>query len=572
MKRTAELNRLPAKPLAIDGIVWRAAEGEARPDGLRLAPGTVSLLMGRNGAGKSTLLEKLAGLRPPETLKIYYGEQPLWLENQFGRRRLNEKALHCYGYACQAPEQGLFARSVADELAYSLRPYRLETAERQARVTHALAAVGWDGTWLDRDPYLMSGGERRRAALAAVFATPADWVLLDEPTAGLDGAGHAQLAEQIGRLKASGTGVVLVSHDSDWAMPLADSIMILDGDGSIRQCGRDELLDRPEWLEEAGTSVPLWLETAHSLLRSGVPAQLLWEPSTAAAAASAVAATVDGPDRAPAASGAAGHVEQQSTAQASGSRSASLRKPHRLTAFDPRSVWLAYIVLSVGIFAQKSWSGLLLGGITAVVLLAAGRISLWRWRGLIVNFAVFSLVASAFFAVGAGNGGILFDVEGFTGTLFSFARTMVVMLLGLGLPLVMTPLSLRRALEQLLSFKGKTPAVAQRFILTVTLMMRFVPVLLQEWERFQRIFLARGKQTAARMQTIRRLRDASIPFLLALFRLGDEVALALESRGVSEHKRPTRTSRLRWRGVDYALVGGAALWALILWWIRTAVQ
>jgi energy-coupling factor transport system ATP-binding protein len=102
-------------------------------------------------------------------------------------------------------------------------------------------------------------------------------------------------------------------------------------------------------------------------------------------------------------------------------------------------------------------------------------------------------------------------------------------------------------------------------VLAVTLTVRFVPVLLNEWVRFRRIVLARGKDTGRTPRAaVRRLREMSIPLLLSLFRLADEVALALESRGVRKEVRPTRGSRLRWRPQDTLLVAGAAVLAVLL--------
>ncbi|BBI34344.1 ATP-binding cassette domain-containing protein [Cohnella abietis] len=572
-------NDKQALPLLVNGIAWRLGEGDEHQDPavpLELAPGKITLLMGPNGAGKTTLLEKLAGLRSPEGLQISYGLEPLWRVNRFGKLRLNENALRQYSYACQSPEEGLFARSIREELVYSLKPYSILENEREELIDSALAAVGWDSSWLSRDPYLMSGGERRRSALASVFVTPASWFLLDEPTSGLDGAGHETVARQLLKMKTSGSGILLVSHDSDWALPLADCALLLSADGSVRMCTPEQLLMHPEWLAETGMQIPEWLELAHLLWRSGVASDKVWNPVEAAAEqkvlghpAEAVAEQIKVRDS-----------ENTSSLQSDiylpysrsvelekRKRSVSKVKAHRLIGFDPRSVWLAYVILSTGLFFLKDWISILVGAIVVIGLLIVGRISLLRWRGLIINYAVFSIVTSTIFAWGAsGNSGSIIEWGAFTGTLFTFTRTMLILLLGLAIPLVMTPLSLRRSLEQMISFKGTTLGWAQSFILTVTLIMRFVPVLLGLWGRFVRIFLARGKSIARNPLAIgKRIRDVSLPFLLALFRLGDEVALALESRGVGYGVIPTRAIRLKWRKQDYGLVAMSLALAIGLW-------
>ncbi len=531
-------------------------DGDVQGKGLRLEPGTITVLLGPNGAGKTTLLEKIAGLREPENIQVLYGTDWLWKKGSLGRWQLNEEALLQYSYCSQSPEDGLFARSVRDELDYSLRPYALSEQERAERRDVALAAVGWDSSWETRDPYLMSGGERRRAALASVFATPAAWLLLDEPTAGLDGSGHERIADHLKQLRAEGRGIVLVSHDSDWAIPLADRILLWSADGSARLCGRDELLAHPEWLEQTGMTIPNWLRIAHLLGQSGVSPEKGWNPQLAAAEWDSI-------------SGMEFQMDKRSSGAEIVGKEAIKRiakeKMHRLAGFDPRAVWLAYLLVSTGLFFLRDWVSMLVGAVVVAGLLIAGRISLRKWQGLIVNYAIFSIVTSTIFAWGASSGGG-FEWEAFAGTLFPFARTMLILLLGLAIPLVMSPLSLRRSLEQLTTFKGKTPQGIQRFILTVTLMMRFVPVLLELWGRFAKIFLARGKTRARNPVAYgRKLRDVAIPFLLALFRLGDEVALALESRGVGVNPHPTRSVRLKWRMRDYGFTIGAIVLAVGLW-------
>jgi energy-coupling factor transporter ATP-binding protein EcfA2/energy-coupling factor transporter transmembrane protein EcfT len=593
-------SQLGQTSLSIAGLKWRRGSEDKGERGgevydssdLQLLPGTITVLMGPNGAGKSTLLEKLAGLRHPEQLQIKYGSESLWRAGFLGKKRLNSAALRQYSYACQSPEEGLFARSVLAELDYSLRPYVLSASEQEEHRTASLSAVGWDSSWLSRDPYTMSGGERRRCALAAVFVTPAPWLLLDEPTAGLDGDGHERVAEQLRLLKRGGTGVLLVSHDSDWALSLADQVIILSTDGSMRLCNREQLLSHPEWLEEATMKLPDWLINAHLLWRKGVSSDKVWIPTVAAAeqvklsgSSSAmemeysqeqderigvvIAAAAAGIDRKVLKGEFADHREA-GLANNQVTPRRKQPKQHRLTGFDPRAVWLAYIVLSMGLFLLTSWFAIAWGGAVVAAILIGGAISLRRWRGLIINYVVFSLITSFIFALGSGGDAGIFQWGSFVAILFSFVRTMLVLLLGLAIPLVMTPLSLRRSLTQMISFRGKTPQWAQRLILMVTLMMRFVPELLTLWERFTKIFLARGKSNSSKPgPMIRRLRDVSLPFLLALFRLGDEVALALESRGIGFDVRPTQAIRLKWTLRDYGMVLGAAGLGFSLWFLTS---
>lgn len=570
--------------LAIDG--FRMRDGTAR---LTIASGTVTLVAGANGAGKSHFLEKLAGLRDPEGCAIRYGNDSLWLRKRAGMRgsRLNPQALLRYGYAGQAPEQGLIFRSLDAELQYSLEPYARRAGMRAdelmgANADRALAAVGWDRSWLTRDPHRMSGGERRRAALAALFATEASWLLLDEPTAGLDREGHEQLARHLMQRKLQGSGIVLVSHDLDWALPLADRVLLLQPDGAMRMCKPSELVAHPGRLARSGLQAPPWLRVAASF-RDSSPGEA-WRSPQALAEALAASGRLDAPKRddapserkapSPAAKGSESASAERVLAAMTGKVPANAAKrrqsPHRMASFDPRAVWLSYALLSIGLFSLSTWPGLLAGACGVIAAIGAARLPLRRWKGIIVGYIVFGTLFAGWAALewfDRGSIRIGWDPAAFAGTLFPFARTFIVLLIGLGVPLIMTPLSLRRALVQLVPAGRRVPAFWQRIVLTVTLTIRFVPVLLSEWERFGRIFLSRGK-TARRTPgaMVRKLRDVALPLLLALFRLADEVALALESRGVRKDAQPTRGANLRWGMRDTLLaVGSAALGGMLMW-------
>lgn len=592
-------------------------DGDAASE-LRLKPGIVTVLLGANGAGKTSLLEMMAGLRDPGELAVAYGEQPLWFEQGNGvaveagdslrigrlrgygyehgrkrraKRKLNSAALKRYGYASQAPEEQLINRTAEQEFQEVLRPYRLDQEAESGRMSAALEAVGWDETWLSKDPYRMSGGERRRLALACLYAVPASWMLIDEPTAGLDAAGQRLAAERLERCRGSDTGVLLVSHDTEWALPLADRVLLLSREGQVRACSREQLLLHPEWWNEAGMEIPAWLTAITPLMRFGVSPDSVWHPSELAREwrrictdrAAAKPETREQPAKDkdkdkdkrpqlqngstdlsfPLSSDSMDQIPPQ-TINLPRSRNERTDRFNRtpLIALDPRSAWLAYVLLSLAIFTLRSWSGLAAAGVVTIAAVLIGRIPLRRWQGLIVGYLLFSLIVSLV----AGIGGGTFMLDAFLTALKSLVQTLLVMLLGLGLALAITPLRLRRSLEQLLSFRGQTPFAAQKFVLTITLMLRFIPLFLDEWSRFARYGIARSKEASLTLRSAtRRLRTTALPFLLSLFRLSDQVADSLESRGVGRRRRKAVLRTLRWRKRDTALAFVALAVSLALW-------
>ncbi|MCQ6560091.1 ATP-binding cassette domain-containing protein [Paenibacillus mendelii] len=551
-------------PLTIQGL--KGLDG-----GLQLQQGEITVLMGPNGAGKTRFMEIVAGMRPVEEWQITYGQEKLWVQanGNSRKRRRNSAALLAYSYACQAPEEQLFARSVAAELDYVLQAYALPEAAKEQRIDDALRAVGWDRSWLQRDPYQMSGGERRRAALACMFAVPASWLLLDEPTAGLDAAGHALLAEQLNQCKAGGQGVLLISHDSDWALALADSILLMRSDGRMLPCNRDEILANPGLLEQSGMTIPDWLIIVHEMWKRGVPSDEVWDPAKLAAAMRRLGIPMTKPKAFEVVEYQSRSISESEGTQAPDRlHSASQKRRSPLTAFDPRSVWLAYILLTTGMFMQRTWSGVAWSALLAALAVAAARIPLRRWRGPILALGMFAIILS-FMAglVEKQTGGSFWSWASFLDSLLTLSRPWLAMLIGLGLPLVITPLRLRRSLEQLFSYRGRVPLWGQKIILTITLLLRFIPVLLSEWERFSRISIARGKVTRRSWRgAAGRLRDTSIPFMLALFRLGEHVANALESRGVGKRGYPeTRITEL-WQRRDSILIASCLVLSAFLWW------
>ncbi|MBP3963273.1 ATP-binding cassette domain-containing protein [Paenibacillus lignilyticus] len=530
---------------------------------LRLKQGSITIIIGANGVGKTRFMETIAGLTKSEGIAVSYDSHPLWTErrSRLGRMKTerNRPAMLRYSYSCQSPEEQLFARTVRDELQYVMRPYQLDEDDRNRRASEALAAVGWDEAWLDRDPYFMSGGERRRTALACLFAPPASWLLLDEPTAGLDAAGHEQLGAQLKQQAAGGKGVLLISHESDWALQLATAVIIMHTDGRVRHCRREELLLNPHWLEDAGMDIPAWLRVAHQFACLGVPAKQVWDPAALAHEA--------------------GHIVKPNIkllrpntpptvrdTRAPFALRDSDRQPSPLSLFDPRSVWITYILVSAAILFQSTWSGL---GAMALVVAAAihfGKIPLRRWRSAIMALTAFTFSVALIAGLGPQEGGGFWSTEAALVSLQSLLRPLLAMLLGFGLPLAVTPLRLRRSLEQLFSKVGKVPLWVTKLLLTITLLLRFIPVLLSEWERFARIATARGKQTERSAGgSFRRLQETSIPFMLALFRLGEQVSDALESRGVGKERQPTLLITEHWKGRDTVLAAVGSAIPVIFW-------
>ncbi len=243
---------------------------------LTVSPGEVVLVLGATGSGKSTLLRLAAGLAPPSEGRVLVdGVDTAGPDASRLRGRV--------GLVFQRPEAQLFAETVAEDLAFG--PRNLGRSERDARADadEALEAVGLDPEAFGRrSPFTLSGGEARRVAIAGVLAMRPAYLLLDEPTAGLDARGRAAVLGVVAEAKRRG-GVAVVTHDAEELLPLADTVLVLEGGSPVFVGPAAELLARPAPLEAAGLAVPPVLDVQVRAVEAGARLPMLTlDPALAA--------------------------------------------------------------------------------------------------------------------------------------------------------------------------------------------------------------------------------------------------------------------------------------------------
>ncbi|SFE18062.1 energy-coupling factor transport system ATP-binding protein [Paenibacillus algorifonticola] len=556
--------------------------------------GTITLLIGSNGAGKSTLLETMAGLRRLNEGQIAIGADLLWVGR---RRRLSRSVVLNTGIALQHSESQWFAATVKEELLYSLKPYKLEPPERERRLHHALQAAGLPAELLARDPWSLSGGQQRRLALACLLACEPQWLLLDEPTAGLDAEGISRLCAVLAAHKAAGRGAVVATHDPGALLPLADEVVVV-ARGSVR-----EAVAASAWANAhaADAAAPQALRALAKL--RGFAAQppgggaAVWPAPEALAAAihAAAAQPQSGRAAAPAAAALPGAAAlphaapkappamelrpspgaaEPAAADVSPPLPTTKRRPlppaqhpaQRLaTRFDPRALIAAYMLLAATIIMQHSWSGLLLAGALAAAIWLPLRTQMRTWLGFIRAYALIILLFGV--VAGAHIQPLSFDWEQSARTMLRLATLFCAMLLGLPMLLLMTPLRIQRALEQTFGWMSRFKVPISSITLTVTLIFRFIPLLLKEWERFAKIAHARGKAiTPVGALPPSMLASAIIPYIRSILRMAEQMAEALEARGFGNSDiRVTRGFQLRFGRQDILMLGAALIVSAVLY-------
>ena len=233
---------------------------------LDVLPGEFLGVIGHTGSGKSTLIQHLNGLLKPTSGKIYLNGQDIW-----ARPREIRSVRFRVGLVFQYPEYQLFEETAYADIAFGPKNMGLDEQEVDRRVRDAAAFVGLEERLLDRSPFELSGGQKRRVAIAGVIAMEPEVLILDEPTAGLDPAGRELILRQIRDYhKARGTTVILVSHSMEEIARNVDRIAVLDHAGVFMTGTPAEVFAHAEELEKIGLDVPQVTKVALALRRRGV--------------------------------------------------------------------------------------------------------------------------------------------------------------------------------------------------------------------------------------------------------------------------------------------------------------
>ena len=213
---------------------------------LRIDEGQFVGLIGRTGSGKSTLIQHLNGLLKPAS-----GTVTIDGINTKGKeiKELRRKV----GLVFQFPEYQLFEETVFKDIAYGISKLGLSESEISERVHEAAYSVGLNESVLSRSPFELSGGQKRRAAIAGVIVMRTKYLVMDEPGAGLDPAGRNEILSYVSRLhKENGTSVILVSHNMSDIAKYVDRVLVLDK-GTITIDGTPErVFSMVDDLENAG--------------------------------------------------------------------------------------------------------------------------------------------------------------------------------------------------------------------------------------------------------------------------------------------------------------------------------
>lgn len=223
-------------------------------------------IIGHTGSGKSTLVQHLNGLLRPHSGRVLLDGKDMW-ENPKQIRQVRFRV----GMVFQYPEHQLFEDTVYKDISFGPKNMGLSEQEIDQRVRQAAAYVGLPEELLEKSPFDLSGGEKRRAAIAGVMAMEPEILILDEPTAGLDPRGREQVLAMIRDYqRRRGTTVLLVTHSMEDVARVADRILVMDRGQVAMLDSVERVFSRAEELERIGLTIPAVTKVLMLLKQKGV--------------------------------------------------------------------------------------------------------------------------------------------------------------------------------------------------------------------------------------------------------------------------------------------------------------
>lgn len=247
----------PFETAALDNVSFSCEKGE------------IVGIIGHTGSGKSTLIQHLNGLLKPNSGTIYFRDKNIWSkENEKNIRSVRFAVGLCFQY----PEYQIFEETIYKEIAFGPKQMGLDEDEIRERVYRSMDFVGIDRAIENKSPFDLSGGQKRRVAIASIIAMKPQVLVLDEPCAGLDPKGRDTILELIKDYqRLEGNTVLLVSHSMEDVAKIADRVLVMNR-GKVAMLGTvPEVYSRGDELKGMGLNVPEITDIFIKLNKMGIP-------------------------------------------------------------------------------------------------------------------------------------------------------------------------------------------------------------------------------------------------------------------------------------------------------------
>ena len=232
-----------------------------------IAEGEITGIIGHTGSGKSTLVQMLNGLVKPLSGRVLLDGSDIWEKpKEIGKIRFR------VGLVMQYPEYQLFEETVREDIAFGPKNMGLSEKETEERILESADFVGLDRALLDKSPFDLSGGQKRRAAIAGIIAMRPEILVLDEPAAGLDPSGRELVMQSIMNYReVTGASIVIVSHSMEDMAKYCEKLIVLSEGELLMQGTREEVFGRAKELISVGLDVPQITTVMTLLSEAGIP-------------------------------------------------------------------------------------------------------------------------------------------------------------------------------------------------------------------------------------------------------------------------------------------------------------
>lgn len=236
-------------------------------------------IIGHTGSGKSTLMQQLNGLLKPTSGTVLLDGQDIWSD-----KKLTRQARFRVGLVFQYPEYQLFEETVYKDIAFGPKNMGLSAEEVDRRVREAAGFVGLTEQQLEVSPFDLSGGQKRRVAIAGVIAMEPEVLILDEPTAGLDPMGRSEILGNIQSYrKAKNATIMMVSHSMEDVARLTDRLLVMNGSKLAMDAPPAQVFTHAEELTQMGLNIPQVTQVFLELKKLGLDAKNVYTIEQAAA-------------------------------------------------------------------------------------------------------------------------------------------------------------------------------------------------------------------------------------------------------------------------------------------------
>lgn len=233
---------------------------------LVIPKGSMTALIGHTGSGKSTLIQHINALLLPTSGQIQVDDFLISATNKPSNiKNLRQKA----GLVFQFPEYQLFEETIGKDIMFGPINFGIEENEAKNNAMKALKMVGLDECYFERSPFDLSGGQKRRVAIAGILVMNPDILILDEPTAGLDPQGAKEMLELFKRLNKNGKTIIMVSHDMNQVLEYFDDVIVMNKGKIEKHLKTKELFKETNYLSSLSIDLPIMTSFINELNDGG---------------------------------------------------------------------------------------------------------------------------------------------------------------------------------------------------------------------------------------------------------------------------------------------------------------